>query len=118
MMLTAEELSEGAFDLDRYDLLTKMAERESRIIASLMTKLRITPQSTYDQSKKEAAPRSRTALGARRGLTVKKSSTGFSVSSYLFEIYPEISFHQAGGGGEKFSTLGAVTARGFPSHKP
>ena len=53
MMLTAEELSEGAFDLDRYDLLTKMAERESRIIASLMTKLRITPQSTYDQSKKK-----------------------------------------------------------------
>ena len=29
MMLTAEELSEGAFDLARYDLLTKMAERES-----------------------------------------------------------------------------------------
>ena len=29
---------------------------------------------------------------------MKKSSTGFSVSSYLFEIYPEISFHRRGAG--------------------
>ena len=50
--------------------------------------------------KRSRSKKNRTALGARRGLTVKKSSTGFSASSYLFDIYPEISFRQAGGAGK------------------
>ncbi len=41
------------FSLHEYDLLLKMQERESRIIASLATKMRISQQSTYDQSKKK-----------------------------------------------------------------
>jgi hypothetical protein len=38
-------------DVDSYDKLLKMQERESRISVSLATKLRITPQSTYDKEK-------------------------------------------------------------------
>ena len=97
MMLAAEELSEGAFDLARYDLLTKMAERESRIIASLMTKLRMTSQGTYDKSKKEAAPRKSDGPGSQTRTDGEKVIHWISASSYLFDIYPEISFRQAGG---------------------
>lgn len=38
-------------DVESYDKLLKMQERESRISVSLGTKLRITPQSTYDREK-------------------------------------------------------------------
>ena len=38
---------EEELDMRDYDRLLKMQERASRIIASLATKLRITPQSTY-----------------------------------------------------------------------
>lgn len=41
-----------AFDLAEYDQLGKMAERESRVIASLSTKMRISQQTQYDKSKK------------------------------------------------------------------
>ncbi len=44
------------FDLDRYDKLTKMAERESRAINALERGLRMTLQSTYDKSKKKSNP--------------------------------------------------------------
>lgn len=47
----AEAASE--FDLLEYDRLGKMAERESRILASLATKMRISQQATYDKSKKK-----------------------------------------------------------------
>lgn len=40
-------------DVVEYDRLGKMAERESRVIASLATKMRITQQTTYDKSKKK-----------------------------------------------------------------
>lgn len=40
------------FDVDTYDKLLKMAERESRIMASLATKMRISQQTQYDKSKK------------------------------------------------------------------
>lgn len=40
-------------DVAEYDRLGKMAERESRVIASLATKMRLTQQTTYDKSKKK-----------------------------------------------------------------
>ncbi len=39
------------FDVEQYDRLLKMAERESRIISSLATRMRMTQQTTYDKSK-------------------------------------------------------------------
>lgn len=40
-------------DVTEYDRLGKMAERESRVIASLATKMRLTQQTTYDKGKKK-----------------------------------------------------------------
>jgi hypothetical protein len=40
-------------DVGAYDQLLKMAERESRAISSLATRMRISQQSTYDKSKKK-----------------------------------------------------------------
>ncbi len=40
-------------DVAEYDRLGKMAERESRVIASLATKMRLTQQTTYDKTKKK-----------------------------------------------------------------
>ena len=40
-------------DVVEYDRLGKMAERESRVIASLATKMRMTQQTSYDKSKKK-----------------------------------------------------------------
>lgn len=42
-LVAAEEA--GEFDLDRYDQLLKMQEREGRALSSLATRLRITQQS-------------------------------------------------------------------------
>lgn len=52
------ERDEG-FDVDHFDKLLKMQERESRAIASLATRMRISQQSLYDKSKrrKPAGPR-------------------------------------------------------------
>jgi hypothetical protein len=50
-IITSAEADEE-FDLLRYDRLAKMAERESRILASLATKLRISQQTRYDKSRK------------------------------------------------------------------
>lgn len=47
----AEEQSED-FDLSNYDRIRKMAERESRMISSLMVKLRISPSTTDDRRDK------------------------------------------------------------------
>lgn len=41
------------FDLDQYDKLLKMRERESRAASSLATRMRISQQTTYDKSKKK-----------------------------------------------------------------
>ena len=43
------------FDLKEYDTLLKMQERESRCIASLATRMRITQQTVYDKSKKRGS---------------------------------------------------------------
>jgi hypothetical protein len=51
-LIAAAEAADD-FDLIEYDRLGKMAERESRIIASLATKMRISQQATYDKSKKK-----------------------------------------------------------------
>lgn len=46
------ESDEGDFDfIASYDQLLKMRERESRAASSHATRLRITPQATYDKSK-------------------------------------------------------------------
>ena len=46
------EISES-FDIDEYDKLLKMQEREGRALSSLATRMRITQQTTYDKSKKK-----------------------------------------------------------------
>jgi hypothetical protein len=43
--------SQDGFDVSEYDRLLKMQERESRVISSLLTKLRLTPQSIYSARK-------------------------------------------------------------------
>lgn len=43
------------FDLDRYDQLLKMQEREGRALSSLATRLRITQQSTMSEKAKKPA---------------------------------------------------------------
>ena len=40
------------FDLDEYDRLLKMQEREGRAISSLATRMRLTQQASYDKKKK------------------------------------------------------------------
>lgn len=51
------EAAENAetFDIDEYDRLGKMMERESRIMSSLATRMRISQQATYDKSKKKGS---------------------------------------------------------------
>jgi hypothetical protein len=44
--------SSDPVDLDALDKLYKMAERESRAISSLATRMRLTQQTSYDKSKK------------------------------------------------------------------
>jgi len=46
-LVAAEEA--GEMDLNRYDQLLKMQEREGRALSSLATRLRITQQSTVDK---------------------------------------------------------------------
>lgn len=43
------------FDIEEYDRLLKMQEREGRAMSSLATRMRISQQSTYDKTKKKAA---------------------------------------------------------------
>ncbi len=50
-LVDAEE--KGELDLDRYDKLLKMAEREGRALSSLATRLRITQQSTLSEKTKK-----------------------------------------------------------------
>ena len=42
---------DGEFDVETYDRLLKMQEREGRAISSLATRMRISQQATYDKSK-------------------------------------------------------------------
>lgn len=49
--LIDDEENAAEFDLQRYDKLCAMQEREGRAMSSLATRLRLTPQSTYDKTK-------------------------------------------------------------------
>lgn len=49
------EDDDGSFDLDAYDKVLKMQEREGRAISSLTTRMRLTQQASYDKSKKKPA---------------------------------------------------------------
>lgn len=51
-MLTAES-EDFDITVSALDRLLKMQERESRVITTLATKMRISQQSTYDKSKKK-----------------------------------------------------------------
>jgi hypothetical protein len=46
-------LKAEAFDVDAYDQLLKLQEREGRALSSLATRMRITQQATYDKSKRK-----------------------------------------------------------------
>ncbi len=46
-------------DVDEYDKLAKMADRESRTIASLATKMRISQHASYDRKKAKGAAAAR-----------------------------------------------------------
>lgn len=46
--------AEESLDLERYDRLLKMQERESRAISSLATRMRMSQQSTHDPRRKKA----------------------------------------------------------------
>lgn len=48
-----EQLTGGKFEIVDYDRLLKMQERESRAIAALAGKMRISQSTTYDKSKKK-----------------------------------------------------------------
>jgi hypothetical protein len=51
-LIQAHEAGEE-FDVDDYDRLLRMQEREGRALSSLATRMRITQQTTYDKSKKK-----------------------------------------------------------------
>jgi phage terminase small subunit len=53
--LVASIEAEKDFDIVAYDRALKMQERESRCIASLATKMRISQQTQYDKSKKRGS---------------------------------------------------------------
>lgn len=53
-LVAAEEESED-FDLDRYDQLLKMQEREGRALSSLATRMRLSQQTTYSDKKTKPA---------------------------------------------------------------
>jgi hypothetical protein len=47
------EREQEGFDIDEYDRLLKMQEREGRTLSSLATRMRMTQQSTYDETKRK-----------------------------------------------------------------
>jgi len=51
--MLAEMRGADQVDMDEVDRVTRLHERESRAMSSLATRLRITPQSTYDAKKKK-----------------------------------------------------------------
>jgi hypothetical protein len=52
-MITALEADADNFDFKLYEAALKMQARESQILTTLATKMRISQQSTYDKSKKK-----------------------------------------------------------------
>jgi hypothetical protein len=51
-MLIEQEMAKRELDVQQYDRLLVMQEREGRAMSSLATRMRITQQSLYDKSKK------------------------------------------------------------------
>jgi hypothetical protein len=51
-LIEAEEQS-GGFNLERYDFLLRMQEREGRALSSLATRMRLTQQATFDEKKRK-----------------------------------------------------------------
>lgn len=51
--LVAQAEAADDLDIEAYDRLLKMQEREGRAISSLATRMRISQQTTYDKSKKK-----------------------------------------------------------------
>jgi hypothetical protein len=49
------EHTEGQMDVELYDRLLKMQEREGRAMSALATRMRISQQTTYDKSKRKRA---------------------------------------------------------------
>lgn len=64
-LIDAEEAKED-FDIEVYDRLLKMQEREGRALSSLATRMRISQQSTFDKEKSKKG----------RGASVKKPWEG------------------------------------------
>ena len=52
-LIKATETDEAGLDLDKYDQLLRMQEREGRALSSLATRLRITQQSTMSEKTKK-----------------------------------------------------------------
>ena len=53
--LVSEHEASSEFDVEVYDRLLKMQEREGRALSSLATRMRLSQQTTYDKSKKKPA---------------------------------------------------------------
>ena len=53
--LIDEAESGDSLDLDKYDMLLRMQEREGRALSSLATRMRLTQQATYDPKRKKPA---------------------------------------------------------------
>jgi hypothetical protein len=51
--LIATVESSGEMDIEQYDRLLKMQEREGRALSSLATRMRLSQQTTFDKSKKK-----------------------------------------------------------------
>lgn len=51
-MLIEQEMAKHELDVQQYDKLLAMQEREGRAMSSLATRMRITQQALYDKSKK------------------------------------------------------------------
>lgn len=51
-LIAGDEQAEN-FDIENYDRLLKMQEREGRALSSLATRMRISQQTSYDKSKKK-----------------------------------------------------------------
>lgn len=50
-LITAEEGDTEAFSVERYDKLLNMQSRESRVLSSLATRMRISQQSSFDKER-------------------------------------------------------------------
>ncbi len=52
-LVVCAEADQESFKIEDYDRLLKMQEREGRALSSLATRMRMTQQSTYDETKRK-----------------------------------------------------------------